>query len=105
MPGKDDNTLNNFGLYKDTESILKEQDIVNDHKDLISENLDTRTHIKNKLSGYTPQDELFRSESSLFLRKLGLIKKNFPLVHLYIISNIITKDYKIIIFFILFMIS
>ncbi len=34
--GEDDNVSRNFGFYKDKESILEEQDIVEDHKNLVS---------------------------------------------------------------------
>lgn len=49
MPEKDDDILKNFGPYKDEQSLLEEQDIKKDHKDLISKYSNTGDYIRNSL--------------------------------------------------------
>lgn len=56
--GKDDNTLENFELYEDEESILEEQNIEEDHANLVSKSLDTRSRGKTVC-----QDILFKMAS------------------------------------------
>ena len=72
--GKDNNTSENFWLYKNKESILKEQDIEKKYKNLIGKSSDIGSGAKNSLSRHIPQNELFASESSLFLKKIRLSK-------------------------------
>ncbi len=54
IPGEDENTSDNFGLYEDEESILEEQDIEGDHRNSVGESSDTRSHARDGLSGRTP---------------------------------------------------
>lgn len=56
MPGEDDNTSDNFGPHLNEESILDKQDIEEDYRNLISESLNIKTHIKDSLLGCTTQD-------------------------------------------------
>ena len=72
--GKDHNTSENFGLYKDEESPLEEQDIEKDYTNLVGKSLDTKNYIRDGLSGYTPLDGLFASELSSFLKEVRFIK-------------------------------
>lgn len=51
---EDNNTLENFESYKDKKSILEEQDIEGDHRDLIGKSLNTKSHRRNSLLGRTP---------------------------------------------------
>lgn len=46
---KDDNISDNFENYEDEESLLENNNIEVDYRDLISKNLDTRSHIKDNL--------------------------------------------------------
>lgn len=53
MLGKDNNTSDNFGNYKDEESILKVQDIEGDHRDLVGKSLDIQSCARDSLSKRT----------------------------------------------------
>lgn len=66
IPGEDDNILENFGSYENEKSTLKEQDIEKNHEKLAGKSSNTRSCVKNGLSGHTPQDKLFTSELSSF---------------------------------------
>ncbi len=70
IPGEDDNTSDNFGLYEDEEFILEEQDIESDYRNLVGESSDTGSHARDGLSRRTPQDGLLASESSSSLREV-----------------------------------
>lgn len=70
MAGEDDNLSNNFRLYKDEKLVLKGANIKENDIDLVSESLDTGTHIRNILSGYTFQNKLLRNKWLSFLRKV-----------------------------------
>lgn len=47
MLREDNNVLNNFEPYKDEKSILEEQNIEKNHKDLVDQSLNTRNYIRN----------------------------------------------------------
>lgn len=70
IPEKYDNASDNFGPYMNKQSILKEQDIEENHRDLIDKSLDTKSYIEDSLSGRMPQDGLFISELLSFLKKV-----------------------------------
>lgn len=55
MPEKNDNILENFKPYKNEKSILEEQKIEKDYKNLIGKSLDTESYIKNGLLRYISQ--------------------------------------------------
>ena len=74
MQGEDDNALDNFRPYEDEKSTSKMQNIERDHKDLIGKNSDTGSHAG---VGYTPQDWLLGSESSLSLIKVRFSEQEF----------------------------
>lgn len=76
MSGKNDNTLENFDLHKNDNSILKKQDIERDNKDLVGKDMTTRSHARDGLLGQTPQDGLLISELSS-LREVKFNKQEF----------------------------
>ncbi len=51
---EDDNASGNFGPHEDEESTLEEQDIENDHKNLVGESSDTGNRANEGLLGRTP---------------------------------------------------
>lgn len=59
---KHNNVLGYFEPHKNEKYILDKQDIKKDHKNLISKNLDTKSHAKNNLLEYNPQNKFFSSE-------------------------------------------
>lgn len=61
IPRKDNNVSDNFGPYEDKKSILEKYDIQGNYKNLVDKNLNTKSCIKNGLSKYTSQTELFRN--------------------------------------------
>ncbi len=77
IPGGDNNALENFGPHEDQKSILKEQDIEENHKNLIGKSSDIRSHIKDGLLGFTPQVVRLRSESSSSLREFRFNDQEF----------------------------
>lgn len=77
MPEKNNNTLKNFGPYKDEKSIIKKQEIGRDYRDLIGKNLDTKSHAKDSLTEYTFQAEFLASELSLSLKEMRFCKQKF----------------------------
>ncbi len=78
IPGEDENTSENFGLYEDEESILEEQDIERDHRNLVGESSDTGSSVKDGLSRRIPQDGLLTSELSSSLREVRFSEQEFP---------------------------
>ena len=53
IPREDDNTSKNFGIYKDEESILEEEDIEDNHTNLVGKSLDTKSRVRDGLLGCT----------------------------------------------------
>ena len=78
IPRKDDNASENFGLYKDKESILEEQDIKKDHTNLVGKSLDIESRARDGLSRRTPLNGPFASELSSSLREVRFSKQEFP---------------------------
>ncbi len=78
IPGEDENTSDNFGLHENEESILEEQDIEGDHRNLVGDNSDTKSHARDGLSQRIPQDGLFGSELSSSLKEVRFSKQEFP---------------------------
>ena len=76
--GEEDNVSKNFGLHKDEESILEQQDIQRDHTNLVKKSSDTRSRARDNLSGLTPHKRLFTSESLSFLKKIRFSEQEFP---------------------------
>ncbi len=68
--GEDNNTPGNLGPHEDEESILEEQDIERDHRNLVGESSDTGSRARDGLSGRTPQAGLLGSESSSSLKEV-----------------------------------
>ena len=62
MLGEDDNASEYFGSHKDEKYTLDKQDIKRNDKDLVGQSLDTRSRVRNGLSGDIPQAGLFVSE-------------------------------------------
>lgn len=60
--GEDDNTSENVGFYEDEKSTLEEQDIEEDHRNLVGKSSDTESCVRDDLSEHTPQDGIFASE-------------------------------------------
>ena len=46
MPGEDDNASDNFGTYKDKESIPEAQNIKENYRDLVSKSSDIRSRAR-----------------------------------------------------------
>lgn len=78
IPREDYNKFENFGLHEIEKSILEEQDVEGDHKNVAGKNSDTESCAKDGLSGCTPQDELLANKSSLFLREIRFSEQEFP---------------------------
>lgn len=62
ISGKNDNLSENFWHHEDEKSILKEQNIKGDYRNLVDKSSDTRSDIRDGLSGHTPQDRLLTSQ-------------------------------------------
>lgn len=62
--------LDNFGFYLDEKSILDEQDIKWDYRDLVGECSDTESHTWYSLLGRISYNELLANEFSLYLREV-----------------------------------
>ncbi len=60
-------------------SSLEEQDIKKDHRNLVSENSDTESYIRNDLSKHTPKVELFKNLLSSSLRKVRFSDQKFTI--------------------------
>lgn len=50
MLRENDNALENFWLHEDEESILEEQNIKRDYRDLVSKSLNTGSRVRDGLS-------------------------------------------------------
>lgn len=74
---KDNDILENFEPYEDKKSTLKEQDIEENHGDLVNKSSDTRSHARDGLLRHIPQDRLFANELSLFLKDVRFSKQEF----------------------------
>lgn len=74
IPRQNSNVWKNFMSYEDEKSILKEQNIEKNHKNLVEKSLDIRSYIKDSLSGFIPQNKFLASEMSSSLRKVRLNK-------------------------------
>ncbi len=61
----------------DEKSILEEQDIERNYRNLIGKSSDTWSHIKDSLLGHTSQDRLLVSELSLSLREVRFSEQKF----------------------------
>ncbi len=66
-----------MGPHEDEKSTLAEQDIKRDHRNLVGESSDTRSHARDGLSGRTPQAGLLGSESSSSLREVRFSDQEF----------------------------
>lgn len=77
IPGEDDNVSENFGSYKDDK--LEKQDIEGDHRNLVGENLNTGSYVRDSLSECLFQDAILASELSVSSRKFRLNKQEFPI--------------------------
>ena len=74
MSGENDNTLDNFEPCINKESTSEAQNIEKDHKDLVDKSSNTESRARAR---YTPQDELFGSESSSSIKKVRFSKQEF----------------------------
>ena len=100
MPREDDDALKNFGLYRNEESILKEQEMEKNYRDLVSKSLDTEIRARDGFLGHTLQARLFASRLSSFSKEVRFRKRSSSLLNLYQSSNIITRVPRMIILFI-----
>lgn len=80
MLGEDNDVSENFKLHKDEKFILEEQNIERDYRDMVNKSSNTRSRAKNGLLGRTPQDRLFASELSSFLREISFNEYEFSVV-------------------------
>lgn len=62
MPKKDDDISENFRSYEDEESIIKKQEMEEDHGDSVNKTLNTKSHAKDTLLGHTPKATFLASE-------------------------------------------
>ena len=69
-----DNASENFGPHEDEESRLEEQDIKEDHTNLVSKNFDTGSYIRDALSRCSLQNGFLASELSSSLKKVRFSK-------------------------------
>ncbi len=74
---EDENALENFVPYENEESILEDQDIERDHRNLVEESSDTESRVRDVLLGHISQAELLGSELSSFLRKIRFSDQEF----------------------------
>lgn len=74
---KNDDGSENFGLYKDENFILKEQDIEKNCRDLIGKSSNNRSRAKDGLLGCIPQNKLYVSEWLLILKEVSFGKQKF----------------------------
>lgn len=79
MLEEDNDTSENFRPYKDKKSILEEQNIEKDHKDLKGKILNTKNHVRNVLLRRTLHNKLFASELSSFLKEVKFSEQKFPI--------------------------
>ena len=77
IPEEDNNASENFGPHEDEESVLEDQDIEEDHTNLIGKNLDIRSRARDGLSRRTPQNGLFANESSSSLKEIKFSEQEF----------------------------
>ena len=81
MQPKKDNPIprekENFGPFEDEKLTLEEQHIEGDYRNSGSKNLDIESHARDDLAECTPQAGLFRSKSSLFLKKIWFCDQEF----------------------------
>ncbi len=77
IPRENDNASGNFGPHEDEESTLKEQDIEEDHRNLVGKSSDTESYTSDDLSRHTPQAGLLGSESSSSLREVRFSDQKF----------------------------
>lgn len=71
MLGKNNDASKNFEPHKNKKSILKKQDIEEDHRNLIGKSLNTESYTRDGLLRRIFQDELYASKSLLFLREVS----------------------------------
>ena len=76
---EDYNILENFGPHENEKSILKEQDIEGNHKNLINKSLDTKNYAKNDLLGCIPLDKRLSSKLLLSFKEVRFNKQEFPI--------------------------
>lgn len=72
----------NFGYNKDEKSILKEQNIKKNLRNLIGKSLNTKVYIKDSFLRSIPQNKLFVNKLELFLKKTRFIKQEFSICKL-----------------------
>lgn len=77
MLEKNNNTSDNFRSHEDKESILKEQNIKNDYKDLVSKKMNTKCHTREMLSGCTFQGGLLKICLSSSFKEVRFSKQEF----------------------------
>ena len=66
IPGEEEN----LGPYENEKLTLEEDDIEKDYRNLEDKSLDIKSHARDGLAGCIPQTRLFKSKSSLSLRKV-----------------------------------
>lgn len=105
MAGKDDNLFNNFGPYKDGWLALKRSNIEEDDINLVSKSSDTESYSRDMLLGCIPQNGLLESKLLSSLKEIRL--KDLEFVICISIFNIKQNHlrFKLINFFIFFIIS
>lgn len=77
MPKEDNNALQYFGLYKDERYILDEQDTAKDYRDFVNKNSLFKSHRKDSMLGRSPENWLFASVLSLFLKEVRFSEQIF----------------------------
>lgn len=77
IPDDNNNVLDKLRPHEDEKSILKEQDIEDNPKDLVGKSLDVKSQAKDMISGCTPQNQLFKSKLLSSLREIRFTIKEF----------------------------
>lgn len=78
--GKNDNASKNFGPHKNKKSILKEQEIKRDYRNLKGKSLDTKSCTRDGLLGHTFQARFLASESLSSLKEIRFDKPEFSAI-------------------------
>lgn len=77
--GEDYNLLDNFGPHLKKESILKERNIEENHKDSVNKCIDIKNYAKNSLLKSTLQAEFFANKLLSSLKDVRFSKPKCPI--------------------------
>lgn len=94
--GDNDNPSDNVWYYEEKNYILdnKGQVIKENHKNLISKSSDHRNMRETCCSNVLFKINCLQISCYYLQKRFSIVKKNFSLIYLYLILNIITKSYN-----------